>query len=216
MYIVPQRIPAPRAAAIPKAALAGAASCEDATASSVAPANMQTAPPITPNQRFHPAACSSLKSRNPQKIPRRLLVFQRGKAMLRPTLRIAYMVSVLATAHMHPARIAQTTRCGAWATSLRICAVPRTSAGTLHRARKTPQTITSETVTGEISGLTSLMGASAPPSHAPAAKPQNIPNACRLRRRLRLELGSEVAAVGLGSRELTGAYPAGRLRPKAR
>ena len=30
---------------------------------------------------------------------------------------------------------------------------------------------------GEISGLTSLIGASAPPSQAPAAKPQNMPSA---------------------------------------
>src|SRR5215470_5945693 len=126
------------------------------------------------------------------------------------------MVSVLATAHMHPARMAQTTRCGAWATSVRICAVPRTRAGTLHRARKTPQTITRETAIGEISGLTSLMGASAPPSHAPAAKPQNMPKACRLRSRVRLELDSETAAGGLGSRELTGVYPAGILRQGAR
>src|SRR5436305_12807125 len=94
------------------------------------------------------------------------------------------MVSVLATAHMHPARIAHTTRCGAWRTSARTCDVPRISAGTLQRARKTPHTITSDTVTGEMSGFTSLIGASAPPSHAPAAKPQKIPSACRLRKRL--------------------------------
>ncbi len=37
---------------------------------------------------------------------------------------------------------------------------------------------------GEMSGLTSLMGASAPPSHAPAANPQKMPKACRLRRRV--------------------------------
>ena len=57
-------------------------------------------------------------------------------------------------------------------------------AGTLHRARNTPQTITRDTVMGEMSGLTSLIGASAPPSHAPAAKPQKIPSACRLRKRV--------------------------------
>jgi hypothetical protein len=68
---------------------------------------------------------------------------------------------------------------------------------------------------GEISGLTSLMGASAPPSHAPAAKPQNIPKACRLRSRVRLELGSETAGR-LGSSELNGVYPAGILRQGAR
>src|ERR1700756_1955762 len=125
------------------------------------------------------------------------------------------MVRVFATAHMHPARIAQTTRWGAWPMSARMCDVPRTRAGTLLRARKTPQTITRETVMGEISGLTSLMGASAPPSHAPAAKPQNIPKACRFRSRVRLELGSETAGR-LGSSELNGVYPAGILRQGAR
>ena len=59
------------------------------------------------------------------------------------------------------------------------------NAGTLQRARKTPHTMISETVIGEMSGLTSLMGASAPPSQAPAANPQKMPSACRLRRRLR-------------------------------
>jgi hypothetical protein len=42
----------------------------------------------------------------------------------------------------------------------------------------------SEIVIGEMSGLTSLMGASAPPSQAPAANPQKMPSACRLRRRV--------------------------------
>src|SRR5580704_10825233 len=94
------------------------------------------------------------------------------------------MVRVLATAHMHPASTAQTVRCGAWRTSLRTCEVPRINAGTLHRARKTPSTMMKETVMGEMSGLTSLMGASAPPNQAPAANPQKIPRACRLRSRV--------------------------------
>src|SRR5579863_8157967 len=54
----------------------------------------------------------------------------------------------------------------------------------LQRARKTPATIMSETVMGEIPALTILIGASAPPSHAPAANPQNTPSACKVRRRL--------------------------------
>jgi hypothetical protein len=90
---------------------------------------------------------------------------------------------------MHPASTAQTTRCGAWRTSLLTCDVPRIKAGTLQRARNTPHTMISEIVIGEMFGLTSLMGASAPPSHAPAANPQKIPSACRLRRR--------VAGIGL-------------------
>src|ERR1700758_1615799 len=126
------------------------------------------------------------------------------------------MVKVLATAHMHPARIAQTTRCGAWATSERMWAVPRTRAGTLHRARNTPQTITSETVMGEISGFTSLMGASAPPSQAPAAKPQNMPRACRLRRRVGSTGTTEVADCALTCEEFNGVYPEGRRRPEGR
>src|SRR5580698_4135843 len=94
------------------------------------------------------------------------------------------MVSVLATAHMHPASTAQRTRCGAWRRSAPTCEVPRMKAGTLQRARKTPHTMIRETVIGEMSGLTSLMGASAPPSQAPAANPQKIPSACRLRSRV--------------------------------
>src|SRR5260370_14050391 len=65
------------------------------------------------------------------------------------------------------------------------------NAGTLQRARKTPSTMMKETVIGEMSGLTSLMGASAPPSQAPAANPQKMPRACRLRRR--------VACIGLAT-----------------
>jgi len=55
MYIVPHKIPAPRAAAMPNVALPGAAWCDEAIASSAAPANMQTAPPNTPAHLFHPA-----------------------------------------------------------------------------------------------------------------------------------------------------------------
>src|ERR1700730_16754438 len=128
------------------------------------------------------------------------------------------MVSVLATAHMHPASTAHTTRCGAWRTSLRTCDVPRTNAGTLQRARKTPNTMISETVMGEISGLMSLMGASAPPSQAPAAKPQKIPSACRERRRdVCTGAVAPVAAVcKLAGEEFNGAYPGGRDHPRGR
>src|SRR5208337_2157677 len=126
------------------------------------------------------------------------------------------MVSVLATAHMHPARTAQTTRCGAWRTSLRTCAVPRTNAGTLQRARKTPQTMMSETVIGEMSGLTSLMGASAPPSQAPAAKPQKMPSACRLRRRVACMVLGAAVACPLAGEEFNGADPGAEARPGER
>src|SRR5579859_2086728 len=124
------------------------------------------------------------------------------------------MVSVLATAHMHPASTAQMTRCGACPISARTCAVPRMNAGTLQRARKTPSTMMSETVIGEIVGLTSLMGASAPPSHAPAANPQKMPTACRLRSRVVLTRLSTAGTSDLRLVEdmFNGAYPEGRVR----
>ena len=59
----------------------------------------------------------------------------------------------------------------------------------------------SETVIGEILALTILMGASAPPSHAPAANPQNTPSACKLRRRL-AGIGLRKATVAADSKGL--------------
>src|ERR1035441_8751425 len=118
---------------------------------------------------------------------------------------------------MHPASTAQTTKCGACRTSLRTCEVPRMNAGTLQRARKTPNTMMRETVMGEISGLTSLMGASAPPSQAPAAKPQKMPKACRLRRRVACTgvfAGGTACAVPEG--EFNGACPEGKGRREER
>src|SRR5215471_2371469 len=96
-----------------------------------------------------------------------------------------------------------------------MCDVPRTRAGTLQRARKTPQTITSETVMGEISGLTSLMGAPAPPSQAPAANPQNIPRAWRLRRRA-VYSGALTAAGCVLEDAFNEAYPGGKLHLRER
>src|SRR5262249_49462226 len=92
--------------------------------------------------------------------------------------RMAKIVRVLATAHRHPARMAHRIRCGACRASARSWAVPCASAGTLHRARKTPITINSETTTGETPAWTSLVGASAAPSHAPAARPHIPPRPC--------------------------------------
>ena len=119
----------------------------------------------------------------PQKIPSRLLLFHSGKAMLRPTSRIAKIVSVFATAHKQPASTAHTIRCGAWRKSALMYDVPWINAGKLQRARNTPITIASETITGERPSATSLVGASAAPSHAPAVSPQNIPSACSVRTR---------------------------------
>src|SRR5438445_7198948 len=93
------------------------------------------------------------------------------------------MVSVLATAHRHPARMAQTTRWGACRTSAPIAVVPRNRAGRLQRARNTPATIASEITTGDRPSTTILVGASAAPSQAPAVKPLATPASCKRRRR---------------------------------
>src|SRR5439155_1626422 len=82
----------------------------DAKATSVAAAHMTRAPPRIRARRRQPAWRSSLKKRNPQRMPRRLLEFHKGKAMLRPMSRMAKIVSVLATAQRHPASRAQITR----------------------------------------------------------------------------------------------------------
>ena len=83
--------------------------------------------------------------------------------MLRPTSRMAKMVSVLATAQRQPASSAQMIKCGARATSARTEVVPRTRAGRLQRARNTPTTMINEITIGEMPMVTSLVGASAAP-----------------------------------------------------
>src|SRR6266852_1439004 len=183
MYIVPQSAPAASAAAIPRPGWPPGAWVDDATASSVPPANITAAPPSTPRSRGQPAPRSSLKNTAPQTMPSRLFAFHNGNAMLSPMSLIAKIVRVLATAHRHPARIAQTTRWGAWRTSAPIADVPRSRAGRLQRARNTPTTIAREITTGERPRATILVGASAAPSQAPAAKPLTTPASCRRRRR---------------------------------
>src|SRR3989442_5199231 len=183
MYIVPQRAPAARAAATPRRALPPGAWADEATASSVGPVNSRTAPPSTPSQRADPASRSSLKSSVPQRMPSRLLAFHSGNAMESPMSLIAKIVSVFATAHKQPARAAQTMRWGACRTSSRTAAVPRTRAGRLQRARNTPSTIMKEITTGGMPSVTSLVGASAAPSHAYAANPERVPTRCSRRSR---------------------------------
>src|ERR1700730_7204200 len=183
MYIVPQRIPAPSAAQTPRRECAAGAAVEEATASKAAPAHITSAPPNTPVQRRQPAWRSSLKKRKPQRMPRRLFEFHKGNAMLKPMSRMAKIVNVFATAQMHPASTAQMIKCGARRTSARTEEVPRISAGTLHRARKTPITMISEITTGEIPTDTNFVGASAAPSQAPAVKPESMPTTCSLRAR---------------------------------
>src|SRR5262249_25843866 len=178
MYIVPHRTPAQSAAMTPRFHWLKPLWVEDALANKAAPANIRVAPPSTLSQRIALASRSSSKRRYPQKIPSRLFVFHKGKAMLKPTSRIAKMVNVLATAQRQPASTAQTTRWGAWRTSWRTLLWPRMRAGKLQRARKTPTTISSDTTIGETPECTSLVGASAAPSQAPAANPHSTPVVC--------------------------------------
>src|ERR1041384_4044764 len=183
MYIVPHNAPAERAAITPRMPVPPGACVDEATASSVAPMNMTAAPPHTPSQRAGPASRSSLKSSVPQRIPNRLFAFHSGNAIDSPMSLIAKIVSVLATAQRQPASTAQITRCGAWRTSSRTALVPRSKAGTLQRAVNTPSTIIKEITTGEMPRVTSLVGASAAPSHAPAANPESMPTRCSRRSR---------------------------------
>ncbi len=110
MYIVPHSAPAASAATTPRAPCPPGAPADDATASSVAPANISAAPPRTPRRRRQPLPWSSLKNTAPHRIPSRLFAFHKGNAMLKPMSRMAKMVSVLATAHRHPASTAHTMR----------------------------------------------------------------------------------------------------------
>src|SRR5215472_9340047 len=178
IYMVPHSTPAPRAATMPWSARPAGACAGDATASKTAPANMSAAPPSTPSHRRQPASRSSWKKTTLQKIPSRLFMFHNGNAMLSPMSRIAKIVSVLVTAQRHAASTAHTIRCGACCASAYTWLVPRASAGRLQRARNTPTTISSEISTGDTPACTSFVGASAAPSHAPAASPHIMPRAC--------------------------------------
>src|SRR3954467_15289039 len=124
MYIVPHSTPADNAATTPRTASFDVDCDVDASASAVAPANISSAPPITPSHRLLGAPRSSWKKTIPQRIPSRLLLFHSGNAMLNPTSRTAKIVRVFATAHRHPARIAHTIRCGACLKSAAMYEVP--------------------------------------------------------------------------------------------
>jgi hypothetical protein len=56
--------------------------------------------------------------------------------------------------------------------------VPFIRVGKVQRAVKTPATMHSEMAKGEKPATTSLVGASAAPSHAPAARPHRTPSMC--------------------------------------
>src|SRR6266478_8499290 len=85
---------------------------------------------------------------------------------------------------------------------------PRMSAGRLQRARKTPTTMTREMTIGERPRVTSLVGASAAPSHAPAVSPEKMPRSCRERERVERDVS---AAVG-GADIVSGSTPEGGVR----
>ena len=147
---------------------------------------MANAPPKTFTHSLAPEPRNSLKSSQPQKRPTRLLVFHSGKAMDRPTLRTAKMVSVLATAHNIPASIAHTMRWGLSRRSEKIKPVPLSSVGTVQRATNAPITMPMERMKGANAAsrrpaFTNLVGASAVPSQTAAVSPQKTPSLCRER-----------------------------------
>jgi hypothetical protein len=74
-----------------------------------------------------------------------------------------------------PARIAMGMRCLFKARSTKTWRVPLSRVGTVQRAVNTPATMQREMAKGDRPELTSLVGASAAPSHAPAPSPQSTP-----------------------------------------
>src|SRR6266853_1579589 len=181
MYMVPQSKPAPNAARMPLAARgATLATCCDVVAYAKRQAPLTIASP-PPNTLLHcPALAprSSLNSSHPQNNPIRPLVFHKGNAIESPTSRMAKTVSVLATAHSPPATMAHTIRCGFARRSRNTYRVPFKRVGTVQRATKTPATMASDITNGDTPTTTSLVGASAPPSQAPAARAQRTPSTC--------------------------------------
>src|SRR5205085_5223160 len=124
------------------------------------------------------APLSSPNNNQPQKMPTSELEFQSGKAMASPTSRMANTVSVFATAHNIPAMMAVGMRWRFWRRSENTLRVPLTSVGSDQRAVNTPATMHREIAKGERPVLTSLVGASAAPSHTPAPRPHSTPSPC--------------------------------------
>lgn len=153
----------------------------DKADSKAEPVTIAAAPPSTFAQLAAEAPRSSWNSAHPQKMPTRVFVFHRGKAMARPTSRIAKIVSVLATAHNAPARTAHKIRWGCWRRSRTTEWVPFITTGNVQRARKTPSTMQKEIAKGRNPDATRRAGASAAPSHTPAAKAHAMPSRYRTR-----------------------------------
>jgi len=70
------------------------------------------------------------------------------------------------------------SRCLLAARSAKTYREPLSRVGIVQRAVKTPATMHSEIANGDRPELTSLVGASAAPSHTPAANPQATPRPC--------------------------------------
>src|SRR5947208_2634553 len=78
MYIVPQRIPAPRAAQTPRRECAAGAALEEATASKAAPAHITSAEsPMETRFVGAPAAPSQAPAAKPQRMPSSWSFFER-------------------------------------------------------------------------------------------------------------------------------------------
>src|SRR4051812_43933662 len=180
MYMVPQSRLAPAAARMPPKACWACAPPPWMVLkpSMMAAATIARAPRTTLAMLRALAPLSSPNNNQPQKMPTSELVFQSGKAMARPTSRMANTVSVLATAHNMPAMMAVGMRWRLAARSEKTLRVPLTSVGRDQRAVKTPATMHSEIAKGERPVLTSLVGASAAPSHTPAPRPHSTPRPC--------------------------------------
>ena len=166
----------------------------DASDNTIAPAEMTMAPTTTAALRDQGARRNSRKRTMPQKMPIRLLQFQRGNAILRPTSRTASMLSVFPTAHRQPAITPQTIRCGTFRVSTKTSEVPRIKAGRLHRETNAPSTIMNEMTNGDTEAVTSLLGASAAASQTAAARPQNTPRICSFCWR---ERGTRTTGLGI-------------------
>jgi hypothetical protein len=113
MYIVPQSKLAPEAETIPivRRWVSEDRPCSVLKLSRMAARTIHTAPTTTLAMVAGRAPFSSPNSSLAHRRPISAFVFHRGKAIERPTSRMAKMVSVLATAHNDPARTAQMTRC---------------------------------------------------------------------------------------------------------
>src|SRR6185437_429668 len=171
---------APRAARIPSTACAACVppKCMVLKPSITAAATIATVPSTTLATFARLAPFSSPKSSRPHRIPISEFVFHRGNAIARPTSRMANTVSVLATAHSMPARIAKGINCVLRRRSRNTARVPLSRVGTLQRAVNTPATMHREIAYGDRPVLTSLVGASAAPSHTPAPMPHSTPRPC--------------------------------------